>query len=73
MEIFETPLTTNFMVHQIYTPAILKKTDMHCIKCGWEGHGKDSVQEYLFLTDATELYCPACSNYLGFISENEEE
>ena len=61
------------MNHQIYTTAILKKEDMKCTKCDWKGHGKDSIQEYLFLTDATELFCPECGNYLGFISEEDEE
>ena len=61
------------MNHQIFTPAILKQPDMHCEKCNWKGFGKDSIQEYLFLTDATELYCPECSGYLGFINEGEEK
>jgi len=45
---------------------------MNCSKCGWEGKGETTEQEDLFLTDALELYCPVCKNYMGFINTSEE-
>ena len=56
-------------MHNVYSPEILNKEDIDCPDCSWKGKGSEIDQEYLFLTDAIELYCPCCKNYLGFINQ----
>jgi hypothetical protein len=56
---------------------ILEGTDDHeidCHHCRW--HGKTSELrrgEYFVLTNITELFCPACKQYLGFIQHDTSE
>ena len=42
--------------------------DIHCPTCEWEGRGQEADQELLLLSDAVELFCPKCAQYLGFVS-----
>ena len=60
-------------MHQVFTPAMLDSIIIDCSACSWKGKAEQTIQEHLFLTDATELYCPQCNNYLGFVNEAEEE
>lgn len=64
--------TTVFM-HKIYSADLLASSHISCPKCEWTGKGSDVKMEELFLTNATELFCPLCEGYLGFLSEPEEQ
>ena len=44
---------------------------VHCSQCSWEGNGRETKKEDLFLTDAVELYCPQCDTYLGLLNKDE--
>jgi hypothetical protein len=61
----------NFNMHIVFSTDILKSEQVNCPECTWKGKGSDTEQEYLFLTDAIELYCPCCKNYLGFINQED--
>ena len=39
-----------------------------CPNCSWSGSGQEAEQELLLLSDAVELFCPECEQYLGFVS-----
>jgi hypothetical protein len=58
-------------MHTIFSPLTFPGTELTCGSCGWTGTGAKAVQEVLSLTDATEVYCPRCRQYLGFISTGE--
>lgn len=60
-------------MQQIYSPTIFDVTTLTCPKCTWEGKGADTTQENLFLTDATEIFCPSCQHYFGFLNIEEIE
>jgi hypothetical protein len=60
------------VMHRIFSPADLTEGAIQCSKCNWKGSGEEAEQEFLFLTDALELYCPDCDNYFGFINQDEE-
>lgn len=55
-------------MHTVYNENTFTDEVIVCECCGWNGKGESTTQEYLFLTDATEIFCPNCSHYLGFIS-----
>ena len=55
-------------MHSIYSPAHFSTHSIECNKCSWTGHGNDTEQEVLLLTDAIEIYCPECEAYLGFVN-----
>ena len=59
-------------MHTVFTPEILKCSEVKCNHCTWKGKGSEIEQEYLFLTDAIELYCPECKTYLGFINQEDK-
>ena len=65
--------TELFAMHQIFHPSILHDVSMCCNKCGWDGTYKEVHTEHMFLTDAMELYCPRCENYIGFVNESAED
>lgn len=56
-------------MHKIYHEDNYKEQILHCEECGWEGTGKETLKEHLYLSDAIELYCPHCKNYLGFVNQ----
>ncbi len=61
-------------MHRIFEPAHFSRELVSCSKCGWRGRGSDLVTgEFLFMTDATELFCPDCNAYLGFLNGTAEE
>ncbi|HEX6334837.1 MAG TPA: hypothetical protein VFZ78_11465 [Flavisolibacter sp.] len=57
-------------MHPIFTHD-LSDHEFTCA-CGWHGKGPDTAQEYLLLTDATELFCPQCHKYFGMAACQEE-
>jgi hypothetical protein len=64
---------TKVSMHQIYSPFFLENKELSCPKCNWRGRAKETDQEYLFLTDALELYCPSCEQYLGFVDQEHAQ
>jgi hypothetical protein len=58
-------------MHNIYSPTAFNSKEFECTDCNWKGEGRSTEQEHLILTDAIELYCPSCQNYLGFVSQND--
>ena len=60
-------------MHKVYDEKTFTEELVYCSDCGWEGKGNTTVQEHLFLTDATEIFCPHCSHYLGFISHDVDD
>lgn len=44
-----------------------------CSCCGWNGGEQKARKHYLVVETIAEieLFCPACNQYLGFISESE--
>ena len=61
-----------FFMHPVYSCINLKTEIICCSSCSWQGAGTEASIEYLFLTKATELYCPECNQYLGIADSNEE-
>ena len=55
---------------------ILEDADQHdqqidCHYCQWRGPASDLKKgEYLFLSNITEVFCPGCDKYLGFIQHD---
>lgn len=46
---------------------------MYCPTCGWEGQGYQLKQsEEIELLNIREVYCPACSRYMGQFSTGME-
>jgi hypothetical protein len=44
---------------------------VECHHCHWQGTVKDLEKgEYFFLSNITEVFCPQCSKYLGFIQHD---
>jgi len=60
-------------MHEIFHPSIFKNASMKCTKCSWRGSVAEMDTEHMFLTDAVELYCPDCKNYMGFVNEGAED
>jgi hypothetical protein len=45
-----------------------------CHHCRWEGKIEEIKKDYyLLLSNITELFCPQCDKYLGFIQHNSVE
>jgi hypothetical protein len=63
------------LMKPIYTPKTFTNCLITCInsECSWTGKGEEAHLEYLFLTAATEIYCPKCKSYLGFINQDGDE
>ena len=59
-------------MHKMYNERTFTDEALICKRCGWKGKGKATMQEHLFLTDATEIFCPECNHYIGFISHDDE-
>jgi hypothetical protein len=55
---------------------ILEDADCHdrlveCHHCNWQGKIKEFKKDYyLLLSNITELFCPQCDKYLGFIQHD---
>ncbi|HEU0112185.1 MAG TPA: hypothetical protein VFQ73_15025 [Flavisolibacter sp.] len=58
-------------MQQIFPSTILETNLVSCTRCDWQGKGSEYKTEELILTDAIELYCPACNGYQGFVSVHE--
>jgi hypothetical protein len=44
---------------------------IECRHCHWQGTVNEVKKgDYLLLSSITEVYCPACGSYLGFIQHN---
>lgn len=59
---------------------ILKDADynsfrqVECLHCQWKGPASELVKgDYFFLSHITEVFCPHCSKYLGFIQHEHSE
>jgi hypothetical protein len=56
---------------------ILEGADEHeiaCVYCHWQGKASDLTKgDYFVLTNITELHCPACTKYLGFIQHDSHQ
>ena len=54
-----------------------RDVSVECSHCHWQGTaGELNEGQYLMLSNITEVFCPACSAYLGFIqhaSSDEEK
>ena len=59
-------------MHKVYDEKKFIDELIICDQCGWKGKGERTGQEHLFLTDATEVFCPNCNHYLGFISHEPD-
>ena len=45
-----------------------------CRHCKWNGSSADLIKgELLVVSNISELYCPDCNRYLGFIQHDEKE
>jgi hypothetical protein len=57
---------------------IVEGADQHdqraeCRHCHWSGSIKELKKgEYLELSRITELFCPECNKYIGFIQHDDE-
>ncbi|HVZ56058.1 MAG TPA: hypothetical protein VG870_05320 [Chitinophagaceae bacterium] len=58
-------------MHQIFFENDFENRPSSCPHCDWHG---DSLQlqwgEFQELIQITELFCPECNRYLGFIQHN---
>jgi len=46
---------------------------VECPLCHWKGDtGQLKRGDYMELTQITEIFCPACDKYLGFIQHETE-
>jgi hypothetical protein len=56
---------------------ILEGADDHniiCPHCHWLGKTSELRKgDYFVLTDITELFCPVCSKYVGFIQHDSSQ
>jgi hypothetical protein len=59
-------------MHSVLPSSIFNKERIECPACHWKGSGSEIIQEELFLTDAIEVFCPSCEQYLGFVSLEEK-
>lgn len=59
---------------QVFEHATYRQESACCPKCSWKGAGAALKQgEYFFMSDMVEVYCPDCTQYIGFISLDPEE
>jgi hypothetical protein len=55
---------------------ILQDADRHdkrieCRHCHWQGSAHELTEgEYLLLSNITEVFCPQCNKYIGFIQHD---
>ncbi|HEU4573677.1 MAG TPA: hypothetical protein VFS36_01640 [Chitinophagaceae bacterium] len=55
-------------MHQIFYEAEQEQRSINCRHCDWQGTSQDLIKgDYLDLIEITELFCPACQRYLGFV------
>jgi hypothetical protein len=56
---------------------VLEGADQHeiaCVYCHWQGKASDLRKgDYFVLTNITELHCPACDKYLGFMQHDSPQ
>jgi hypothetical protein len=46
---------------------------IECPHCHWSGSSSGVKKgDYLELSNITEIFCPACDKYLGFIQHEQE-
>jgi len=55
-------------MHLILEDADPDDRQVECRHCHWQGSVSELKKgDYLSLTNITEVFCPKCSRYLGFI------
>jgi len=55
-------------MHLVIEDADLNVQQIECHHCHWQGPSSELEQgDYFPLGDFTEVFCPACHKYLGFI------
>jgi len=58
-------------MHLILEDADLDGRQIQCRHCYWHGNASELKKgDYFLLTNITELFCPTCSKYLGFIQHD---
>jgi len=64
-------------MHLISKEGELSNSRVECRHCKWQGLFSELKQgDYLLLSNITEVFCPSCEKYIGFIQHvgsNEEE
>jgi hypothetical protein len=60
-------------MHIVLTNADDHSQLVNCPVCHWQGTAAQLIKgEHLPLTNVTEIFCPECKKYLGFIQHDEE-
>lgn len=58
-------------MHLILEDADHNGMQIQCLQCHWHGTASQLKKgDYFLLTNITELFCPACSKYVGFIQHD---
>jgi hypothetical protein len=61
-------------MHLILQDADSSDRIIECRHCHWQGPVKELKKgDYLSLTNITEVFCPKCDKYLGFIQHDAKE
>ena len=61
-------------MHLIFEDADLNGSLIECRHCDWQGTASNLKKgDYFLLTNITELFCPSCERYLGFIQHDLPE
>jgi hypothetical protein len=61
-------------MHLILQDADSSDRKIECRHCHWQGLVSELQKgDYLSLTNITEVFCPRCNKYLGFIQHDEKE
>jgi hypothetical protein len=58
-------------MHLVLDDADQNVKQIECHHCYWQGSASELKKgEYFPLGDFTEVFCPACNKYLGFIQHD---
>jgi hypothetical protein len=61
-------------MHLILEDDDLNDRQIECQHCRWHGNANELKKgEFFLLTNITELFCPSCNKYLGFIQHDFPE
>jgi hypothetical protein len=61
-------------MHLILEDDDLNDRQIECHHCHWRGNASGLKKgDFFLLTNITELFCPSCNKYLGFIQHDFPE
>jgi len=61
-------------MHLILEDADRNDQRVECRYCHWRGLGNELKRgDYFLLSNITEVFCPQCNKYLGFIQHNSDD